>query len=387
MIANTRKMHDLQEKIKDVVRYDTVTSDITGDLISKDKFTVDDLGELRRMAKDDSLFTKNVKKLDREEIMKNPFLENISIPNIESGNFALTKKRIIKPRVLQRYGLRRFNVRTLEDEREYYYCDKALRFPAVTEKNSNTCWMSVEPREINTFAHFIDEATGNVILVGCGIGYTAYMLSQKEDVKSITIVELNEDILKLFEENILPQFPNKDKITTVNAEGISYLKTADLQQTDYVNVDVWYDTADMIYPYLRCLEVDFANPQTKFSYWIEDELQSDIQKAILVAFVKPEHVEGQKGLLPKDDKIMKLLNSMNYLANVIGDDVVRKTRIASLEDFVDLVDIKDFRKFMFEWYANNLEVVDEHEAKDGAKLKGTNLAPQKVGLPYEKKRR
>lgn len=41
------------------------------------------------------------------------------------------------------------------------------------------------------------------------------MVSLKEDVESITIVELQQEVIDLFNIFILPKFENKDKITIV----------------------------------------------------------------------------------------------------------------------------------------------------------------------------
>ena len=72
--------------------------------------------------------------------------------------------------------------------------------------------MSVTPNEVYTVQPAIDNAKGKVLTLGCGMGYFAYMASLKEEVESITIIELEQDVIDLFENSILPQFENKDKI-------------------------------------------------------------------------------------------------------------------------------------------------------------------------------
>lgn len=40
--------------------------------------------------------------------------------------------------------------------------------------------------------------------LGCGLGYVAYILSLKENVEEVTIVELNSDIKKMFKKYLKP---------------------------------------------------------------------------------------------------------------------------------------------------------------------------------------
>ena len=72
--------------------------------------------------------------------------------------------------------------------------------------------MSISPNEVFTMDQPIKKAKGKVLTLGCGMGYFAYMVSLKEDVESITIVELEQSVINLFEIYLLPQFENKDKI-------------------------------------------------------------------------------------------------------------------------------------------------------------------------------
>ena len=57
--------------------------------------------------------------------------------------------------------------------------------------------MSIIPNEIETMKEAIETVKGNVLVYGLGLGYFPYMISLKNDVNKITIIE-KEDIL--FEE-------------------------------------------------------------------------------------------------------------------------------------------------------------------------------------------
>ncbi len=145
-------------------------------------------------------------------------------------------------------------------------------FPAIYE--NDRLWMSITPNEINTMKKSIDEASGDVLAYGLGLGYYAYMTSIKENVKSVTIVEKNEDIIKLFQENIFPFFRNKEKIKIINEDAFVFGKSKIQEyQFDYVFVDLWHDVSDGLKMYLEMKKFEKNMPNAKYSYWIEKTIK------------------------------------------------------------------------------------------------------------------
>ena len=85
--------------------------------------------------------------------------------------------------------------------------------------------MSLIPHEINTMKHHIIDAFGNVLVLGLGLGYYVFHIARKKDVDKITIIEKDKRVIKIFKENLLPYFENKDKITIIEDDAIKYLST------------------------------------------------------------------------------------------------------------------------------------------------------------------
>ena len=347
MVSKTRTMRAIKEKIKGILMEEELLCDMFNGLVDMGEMDDKSLSELRKRTENPTLYQDKIITLSKEEIMKNPYLENITVPYESSNNLRYTQRRL-RPRTVTVYDKKKRDVNTLRQINSYFICDERLRFPGIIEGDNLSCWMTVEPIEINTFKDFIDEATGDVLLIGCGLGYVAYMLSRKEDVKSITVVDNNEDVLELFNTHILPQFENKDKIRTIKSDGIKYLKDNDLRTFDHINVDIWYDTCDMIHPYLKCLEIENTNSTVKFSYWLEDELKEGLQKSILCAISE----------FPTEE----------LLINKIGEDIVRQTSIRTFEDIQNLIDIKDMRTLMYSWYTDNKSVAKTHEIIDTSRM-------------------
>ena len=374
MVRNSKTMRHVQDVFKSILEEEYLLCDLFNSSVDQGIMDLNELARLSMLAQEPTLHRSEIEKLKKEDIMSNPYLANIKGPKVESKNFQLSNRRIIRSGLITKYKSKSRDLDTMRQKNSYFICDYPLRFPGLTEGSSNTCWMTVEPFEIETFKQFIEEAKGDVLLIGCGLGYAAYMLSEKEDVNSVTIIDYNQEVLDLFSEHILPQFKNKEKINTIQGDGLEYLRQTDLSIYDHVNVDVWYDTVDMIYPYLRCLEIEKENPDVKFSYWLEDELKEAIQKSIIAAVANDNQPANKKVQHAND----------GFLLGIIGEDIVKKTALNTYEDVYHLIDIDDLRDFLFCWYANNIETVEKQEPIDRRTINSTQGINSLNGMDNQK---
>lgn len=213
-------------------------------------------------------FDKIVFELDKNKYEDNLYYKNISFKNIKSNKWSF-RYESYKP-----YEAFVFNdLRKINDK--LYPCigyfKEEYKYPAVLENNRE--WMLITPNEIETMEKPINEATGNVLTYGLGLGYYAYMVSMKEDVKTVTIIEKDKEIIELFNKYILPQFKYKDKIKIINMDAFEYF-IKDIYY-DFVFVDIWHDPSDGIDLYLKFKSLEKKN--IKYSYWIEDTIKCYIE--------------------------------------------------------------------------------------------------------------
>lgn len=131
-------------------------------------------------------------------------------------------------------------------------------------------WMLLTPNEIETMKTPINNAKGNVLTLGLGLGYFAFMASLKEDVNKVTIIEKDINVIHLFNNCILPFFKNKDKIEIIEADAFEYIK-GDLSSYDYIFADLWHDAGDGLDMYHKLRET-LDNVDIKTDYWIEKTL-------------------------------------------------------------------------------------------------------------------
>ncbi len=214
-----------------------------------------------------------VKQCKVADYAENPYYKNIRIPDSTIGawNFTHTSYKPYEAFV-------RDDVVLLSDFREVPqigFFDTDFSFPAVHEKGRE--WMAIKPSEIETMKNAIATVSGKVVVFGLGLGYFPYMISLKNTVESIVIVERDTNVIQLCQEFIIPQFPEKGKITIVQSDAFDYLDTMGKYDFDYAFVDLWHDVSDGLPLYMRTKKYESKFPQTHFLYWVEKFLLSAVR--------------------------------------------------------------------------------------------------------------
>ena len=151
------------------------------------------------------------------------------------------------------------------------FFDCVYRFPGVTQCGRE--WMTLLPNEIITQRVPIKKARGRVLTYGLGLGYFAFMCANKAEVESVTVVERDENVIKLFERLLLPKFPHPEKIKVVCADAFDYAEhTAPDGRFDYIFADIWHDPTDGVEAYKRFKTLE-TDKRAQYDYWIEDTLK------------------------------------------------------------------------------------------------------------------
>ncbi len=208
--------------------------------------------------------------LKNKDYENNPYLKNIRIPTKKLGKWELCYKTYVP-----------YQAFVFDDPKitrdgkiipQIGFFEKEFSYPAVLE--SGTEWMLITPNEINTMRAPISGAHGKVLTYGLGLGYFAYMVSEKESVSSVTIVERDKNAISLFRDIILPQMPRKDKINIICDDAFYFAETRLANSDfDFVFADIWHDPSDGVPAYKRLKETEKYLPSADFSYWIEKTLK------------------------------------------------------------------------------------------------------------------
>lgn len=97
-----------------------------------------------------------------------------------------------------------------------------------------TVIMSDTPAELRDHLEFRYRARGHVLINGLGLGLAAIMAAQKDEVESVTVVELSDDVRSL----VCPYMP--EKVTVVASDAFTWRPPA-CARYDAVWHDIWDD--------------------------------------------------------------------------------------------------------------------------------------------------
>ena len=220
-----------------------------------------------------SYITPSVRVMDADRYRNNPYYVNVKIPEVKKGRWELKKEKYPAYRGVIAADIIFDGFREIPP---LGFFKEDFEFPAVLEDGNE--WMTLTPVDLDTSDEAIERAHGKVVTFGLGLGYYAYMVSCKESVESITVVEKSEDVIALFKEFILPQFSHPEKVKIVNADAFEYAKhTMPAESFDVAFVDTWRDASDGAPMYERMKALEHLSPNTEFLYWIENFLISRLR--------------------------------------------------------------------------------------------------------------
>lgn len=221
-------------------------------------------------------FMESVRHLDTSAYSDNPYLRKIQFPDTGQGHWKFTHYRY---RPYEAFI--RDDIKVEPDTREIPqtgYFSGTFRYPAVEQDGRE--WMAVKPSEIETMRHHLDIISGKVVTFGLGLGYFAFMASEKPEVSHIDVIERDEEVISLFSKHILPQFPYREKVRIIRSDAFDYLSGPQMEaeKYDYAFADLWHDTSDGLPLYLRLKKMEAAlhrtGMETAFLYWVERSLLS-----------------------------------------------------------------------------------------------------------------
>ena len=187
------------------------------------------------------------------------------------------------------------------------YFESKFIYPAIIQKDR--IWMSIIPHEIETMREPIKNASGKVLVLGLGLGYYLYHISQKASVKEIDVIEIDENVISIFKKYLINKFPKKTKINIIHADAIKYL-TDNKKHYDYVFADIWHNVGDGEMLYLKLKPFETKHPNTKFDYWIERSLLAMLRRQTLTVFA--EQLNGSK-----EEDYLKARNENDEIINRI----------------------------------------------------------------------
>ena len=308
-------------------------------------FKTDDINELDQYKRRDLLFAKLKKakpfnsefisktmvwetsELKKEEYTNNPYYKALSNLSFSKDGWSLNNK------TLKAYSL-------FPKEEEYMmgsnytikmnigYFTSDYIYPSISLYDTE--WMSLNPYEIRTMQIPIQLTKGKVLTLGLGLGYFAYMTSLKEEVKEVHIVEMDLELIKIFNEYLLPLFPHPEKIHIHKADAFHFINDIKDKDYDFIFSDLWHDVSDGLVMYLKLKKAFNEFKTTKCLYWIEDAILTYL-KLLIIGVTKDEYYKIESDY---DDLQVFIKNKLN------------KCILSSSYDLDDLLNVKGINNLL-----------------------------------------
>lgn len=274
-------------------------------------------------------------KYDSKILTENPYYKNIKLENV-STDTVWYEKATIKKRTLMNMNFSQSMGKYLFHYHPIVYFETDIDLPVLKEYGK--VWMSPAVSEIESMRDGIEKGHGKCMTMGLGIGVLPYLWLLKDEVESVTIVEFNKDVIKLFEKYIRPQYKTEKKVKIIHGDAFDYFNEEFLNQFDYVYVDFWESTEDGLEYYTKLMEKNINLPHVDF--WIEELILYNLKHIIapylftlyedkgVINFISSLDDDSKK-LAKKLYKYFKARNDVisteNQLLNIIhGKDVLRK---------------------------------------------------------------
>lgn len=211
-------------------------------------------------------------KYDLKALTGNPYYRDIKLDNVHFKTVRY-EKATIKKRTLMNMNFSKPLGKYLFHYHPVGYFDTDIDLPVL--KEGTKVWMSPAVSEIESMRDGIEKGHGKCLTMGLGIGVLPYLWLLKEEVESVTVVELNQDVIDLFEKYIRPQFKTDKKLEIIHSDAFDYYNREFLSLFDYVYADFWESTQDGLGLYTKLIEKKLDIPY--IDYWVEDSMLYDVK--------------------------------------------------------------------------------------------------------------
>ena len=213
-------------------------------------------------------FAELKKRLDAKAFSENPYMAILEGLPKRSGNCVLMPMLYRRGEILC-YDAPDFSEELVVPKLGFFSTN--VMFPTLYE--NELPWMSICPSEIHSMQREIDAAHGKVLVLGLGLGYYAWAVAQNPLVESVTVIELSQNVIDLFETHIAPKLDFKDKLSLIRSDAIAYLATLTGGEYDFCFADIWEGAVDGAKWYKKILPHENRLKETAFTYWIEDAIR------------------------------------------------------------------------------------------------------------------
>lgn len=141
----------------------------------------------------------------------------------------------------------------------------------VQLRRNGVCVMSNTPMEQRTNWAFCQDAHGDVLIGGLGIGMVIMAIQDKEEVTSITVVGKHQEVIEMLKK----QLPFNNKVTVIHDDVFTFKPTRKydciyMDIWDFTNSDVYQEMVKLKHRYGRYLKPKDESPKRFNRCWAEE---------------------------------------------------------------------------------------------------------------------
>ena len=137
----------------------------------------------------------NIKELKIDKYINNPYYRMIKVPETTSESWYFKYDTIEAYEGFMYKDLEVIPNENYAEISSLGFFSHPYKYLSVTQ--GDEIWMCVTPHEMETMEASIEEARGNVLVFGLGLGYYPFMISRKSNVNKITIIEKDKKVNRL----------------------------------------------------------------------------------------------------------------------------------------------------------------------------------------------
>ena len=254
-------------------------------------------------------FKNNFKELDKNKYENNPFSLLFKNTEIKAGPYQLGHMKVKAFQTLP-YD----DIEVKEDE-EYLeiskigYFKEDFRYFAI--RKNDVVWMSTDPNEIETMEPYIEKVHGSLLIFGLGLGYFPYMSYLKGNIKDITIIENDKNVIDIFNKYIKNKLDIKIPFKIIQDDAYHYIKTNKLDRFDSIFVDIWHSPEDGLPLYLKFKSLLKGYKKDAY-YWLNKSLLAMFRRCILTLFEENLLGYNDKNYQTRENEYDDIINKLYF---------------------------------------------------------------------------
>lgn len=269
--------------------------------------------------------SEGLEKLDYDEYANNEYAKTVT----KEGQYKDCSLTYLAYAPYQTFAADDISLNGYKENNHIGYFDKELKYLALL-KNKDI-WMSLNPNEIKTMAPYIKKAQGDVLVLGLGMGYVAFMMALKKEVKSVTIIEKDSNVINIFNNLIWPNFKNKNKIQIINDDAINYLKRKQ-NKYNYIFADLWHSPDDGL-----PLFVEIKKINKTIDCWLETSMYALLRRCMFALLDEQLHGLKENNYLKAKNYTDKVINKFYFKTKNLH--LSNEDDLDKLLDFDNLLDL------------------------------------------------